>query len=50
MGEPQNEDRIEELWREQAGIDPETGEAWLTPRMEREAAALEEAWKMQVVP
>ena len=31
------EAQIEALWREQKGIEPKTGEMWLTPRMKREA-------------
>jgi hypothetical protein len=30
---------IEDTWNTQRGCDPITGKAWLTPRMERNAAA-----------
>ncbi|MEK6833206.1 MAG: hypothetical protein AABY32_04105 [Nanoarchaeota archaeon] len=33
---------IEKLWVDQKGIDPKTGQSWLTPRMEREAIRLTE--------
>lgn len=32
---------LELLWKQTGGIIPETGKAWLTPRMEREAKELE---------
>jgi len=34
------EEALEALWKEQKGVNPETGEMWLTPRMEREAKQL----------
>ncbi len=38
------EDNLEKLWKEQGGIDPVTGEMWLTPRMERRAEELRKIW------
>ena len=34
---------LERQWREQKGIDPRTGKAWLTPRMERNSIRIAEA-------
>ena len=36
---------LETLWKSQKGINPETGEAWLTPRMERLAAETVKTWQ-----
>lgn len=36
------EKELERLWKLTGGIDPNTGEMWLTPRMEREAQELAE--------
>lgn len=36
-----------ELWRQQKGVDPETGEMWLTPEMEKEAADLAKQWEKE---
>lgn len=33
-------DDIEQLWKDQKGIDPQTGKAWLTPKMMEEAKRL----------
>ena len=41
---PPCESDIEERWLIEKGVNPETGEAWLTPRMERNAARLAAAW------
>lgn len=38
------EETIEQLWREQKGVDLGTGKMWLTPRMERNAKRLVTAW------
>ncbi len=38
---------LEALWKAQKGVDPETGKAWLTPRMERIAAATAAAWEQR---
>jgi hypothetical protein len=40
---PTSEAIIERQWREQKGVDPRTGKAWLTPRMERNAIRTAEA-------
>lgn len=34
---PPHEKEVENLWREQKGVNPETNEMWLTPRMKRNA-------------
>jgi NitT/TauT family transport system ATP-binding protein len=39
------EEALEQLWKEQKGVNPQTGKMWLTPRMEREAKKIEKAWK-----
>lgn len=44
FGEITEEDELEILWRVQNGIDPETGLAWITPRMQRIAKSVEKAW------
>ena len=36
---------LEVLWKSQKGVNPETGEAWLTPRMERIAAETVKGWE-----
>lgn len=36
------EARLERLWKLEGGVDPETGEMWLTPRMERDATKIKE--------
>jgi len=41
------EEQLEILWKKQKGIDPKTGRAWLTPRMERNAKQLTEIWKKE---
>ena len=40
MTDDQREKAIEKKWIKEQGIDPETGKAWLTPRMIREASHL----------
>ena len=35
---------LEELWKKQKGVDPNTGKMWLTPRMERDAKTLQDHW------
>lgn len=42
---PPEEAAEEQRWKETGGVDPDTGEMWLTPRMERNAAALVATWK-----
>ena len=44
MTDDKREKAIEKKWIKEQGIDPETGKAWLTPRMIREASYLVEAW------
>jgi hypothetical protein len=44
------EDKLEELWLIQKGVDPDTGKMWLTPRMEREAKILAEQGMPDVHP
>lgn len=39
------EESIEALWKDQKGVDPNTGNMWLTPRMERAAAVLTKKWE-----
>lgn len=46
----QEEVEIESLWHDQRGIDPRTGKMWLTPRMEREASALQKHWDSEASP
>jgi hypothetical protein len=43
----ERERKIEEVWKLYKGVDPETGKAWLTPRMERDARVLELQWKLE---
>lgn len=38
------EKALEQIWKDTKGVNPETGKMWLTPRMERDAAKLEESW------
>lgn len=40
---PDAEAAAERHWREQGGVDPNTGKMWLTPRMERNAIRLAES-------
>jgi hypothetical protein len=44
---PESEIEIERLWKEQKGIDPETGKMWLTPRMERNAEETVKSWEQE---
>jgi hypothetical protein len=44
---PNHELAIEQKWREQGGVDPDTNEMWLTPRMHRNAIRLEAALKLE---
>ena len=41
------EEPIEERWKREKGIDPATGEMWLTPRMLRASKRLQEMWERQ---
>ena len=41
------EEAIEAKWKATRGIQRESGEMWLTPRMEREAARLQRVWELQ---
>jgi hypothetical protein len=45
-----NEAELEQLWRDTKGINPKTGEMWLTPRMARGAAKTAEAWQSEAQP
>lgn len=38
---------IEEMWQQQKGVRPDTGEAWLTPRMERNVKKTVQGWAKQ---
>lgn len=41
------ERELERKWKKQQGIDPETGKAWLTPRMARNALRAETTMKLE---
>ena len=41
---PESEAAVEMLWKDTGGIN-ESGEAWLSPRMQRNSAALVAAWE-----
>jgi hypothetical protein len=46
-GESMTEAEEYKLWVKQNGVDPKTGKAWLTKRMEKEAKLLQNLWDQQ---
>lgn len=42
----EREKAYERLWKLTGGVNPHTGEAWLTPRMKREAKSLMDSWSL----
>ena len=42
-----HEQAIEDKWKEQQGVDPETGAVWLTPRMTRNAIRTEAELRLE---